>query len=277
MMNSAGKPLPDPGARIVGVALIVSHGQPSDPAPAEAELAALAAQVAQHLPGWHVGSATLADPEALGRALLLARAASGREGGLVYPMFMAQGWFTRTHLPERLAAAGGTGWTPLLPFGCDEAVQARAVAIVAEALAEALPAQEGQDRGALHPAPRRLLLAAHGSFRSPAPAEVARQMAGRIATDLALDEVRCGFIDQTPQIAEVAAGLGNAALCLPFFAARGGHVIDDLPQALAEAGFTGRVLPPLGLDAAMPGLIARGLEQALGDDGPRNAAAQQIA
>ena len=28
-------------------------------------------------------------------------------GGLVYPMFMADGWFTQTHLPARLAAAGG--------------------------------------------------------------------------------------------------------------------------------------------------------------------------
>jgi sirohydrochlorin ferrochelatase len=247
---------PVPGAR--GVALIVAHGQPSDPDPAEAELAALAARVALHLPGWHVGSATLADPDALGRALAQARAASGHEGGLIYPMFMAQGWFTRSHLPERLAAAGGAGWTQLLPFGCDPAVQARAVRMVAEAWAG-----ESQDHGASDHRPRRLLLAAHGSFRSPAPSEVARQMAARLARDLALDEVRCGFIDQTPQIAEVAAGLGDDALCLPFFAARGGHVIDDLPQALSEAGFTGRVLAPLGLDPDMPGLIARSLEGAL--------------
>jgi len=32
-----------------------------------------------------------------------------------------------------------------------------------------------------------------------------------------------------------------------------------LPQALAEAGFGGRFLPPLGLDARVPSLIAAAL------------------
>ena len=41
-------------------ALIVAHGQPSDPAPAEMELAAIAAAVAAHLPNWNITSATLA-------------------------------------------------------------------------------------------------------------------------------------------------------------------------------------------------------------------------
>ena len=50
-------------------AIIVSHGQPSDPDPAEAELARFAGRVAEALPGWHVGSATLAKPGALDTAL----------------------------------------------------------------------------------------------------------------------------------------------------------------------------------------------------------------
>ena len=43
-------------------ALIVAHGQPSDPAPAAAALEALAVRVAAHLPGWQVDAATLAQP-----------------------------------------------------------------------------------------------------------------------------------------------------------------------------------------------------------------------
>ncbi len=43
---------------------------------------------------------------------------------------------------------------------------------------------------------------------------------------------------------------------LPFFAAEGGHVSDDIPAALAKAAFRGRILPPLGLDARVPGIIA---------------------
>jgi sirohydrochlorin ferrochelatase len=49
---------------------------------------------------------------------------------------------------------------------------------------------------------------------------------------------------------------GGAGVCLPFFAAEGGHVSDDIPAALGQAGFTGRILPPVGLDARMPGIIA---------------------
>ena len=52
------------------VALLISHGQPSDPGPAEAALAGLARGVAGHLPGWRVRSATLADEDALRRAVV---------------------------------------------------------------------------------------------------------------------------------------------------------------------------------------------------------------
>lgn len=228
------------------VALIVAHGQPSDPGPAEAEIAALAARVAQHLPGWSVRSATLASEDALAVAL------AGAASVLVYPLFMADGWFTQTHLPARLAAAGAGQVTQLAPFGLDPAVQALTVTIVREAAAAAGRAPHDTD----------LLLAAHGSFRSDAPAAVARGMAARLASETGFRRVETGFIDQTPQIAAVARTMSAGALCLPFFAAKGGHVIDDLPAALAEAAFEGQLLEPVGLDARVPLLIADALRLA---------------
>lgn len=225
------------------VALIVAHGQPSDPAPPEAEIAALAARVAAYLPRWRVLSATLACEPALRQAV----ADAGGRGLTVYPLFMADGWFTQTHLPERLAAAGAGAVTLLTPFGLDPAVQTLTVDLARSAMAE----------GATE-----VLLAAHGSFRSPAPASVARAMAARIRAETGLARVETGFIDQQPRIAEVARDLGASAVCLPFFAARGGHVIDDLPQALAEAGFTGALLDPVGLHPSVPGLIAAALRAA---------------
>lgn len=232
-------------------ALIVSHGQPSDPEGAEAELALLAADVARALPkGWQVGAATLAAPGALARAV-----AAGGPAGLVFPMFMAGGWFTARHLPDRLVAAGGgPGWRVLAPFGCDPGVQALTVTLVAEALA----------RSGCPPHQTEILLAAHGSSRSAAPSEVALAMALRIGRDLGLRRVLAAFIDQVPRIAEVAGDLGPQALCLPFFAARGGHVTADIPEALAEAGFTGQLLDPVGCDARVPGLIADALLRAAG-------------
>ncbi|MDB6452205.1 sirohydrochlorin chelatase [Falsirhodobacter sp. 20TX0035] len=213
-------------------ALIVAHGQPSDPAPAAAEIAALAARVADHLPGWDVRSATLAEPDALVQGVAGAP-------GLVYPLFMAEGWFTQTHLPKRLAEAGGEDWHILPPFGTDPAIAALTVD-----LARAVG--------------RSILLAAHGSFRSSAPSQIAHDMAARIAAETGL-AARAAFIDQSPQIAEVAATMRDAA-CLPFFAARGGHVIEDLPTALDQANFTGPRLDPVGLDPRVPAIIAAALQ-----------------
>lgn len=232
------------GSGEVPVALIVSHGQPSDPAPAEAEIAALAARVAEHLPGWSVRAATLAEPGALGHAL------RGMSGVVrVYPLFMADGWFTQTHLPARLAAEGATEVIQLPPFGLDPAVQSLAVTLALEAAAAL-----GRT-----PAETEILLAAHGSFKSDAPAAVARTVAALLAREGNFRRVEPAFIDQHPQIAEVASRMSAGAICLPFFAARGGHVIDDLPEALTEAGFDGMLLDPVGLDPRVPGLIAAAL------------------
>ncbi len=228
-------------------ALIISHGQPSDPAPAEAEIAALAARVQALMPDWHVASATLATKGAL--AEQVARAGAG---GLAYPLFMADGWFTRDHLPQRLAEAGGADWHVLDPFGIDDGVQRLTVTLAQEAAAA---------RG-LNPAETACLLAAHGSFRSPAPSRVANAMADRLKAEAGFARVEAAFIDQSPRIAEAAASFPNGALVLPFFAAKGGHVVDDLPQALAEAGFHGTVLEPVGLDPRVPGLIAAALRAA---------------
>jgi sirohydrochlorin ferrochelatase len=176
------------------------------------------------LPGWEVQAATLAEPGAM------ARAVAGRAGGVVFPMFMAGGWFTRVQIPAKLAEAGAVGWQVLEPFGCDVAVHELCVTLAREAGAD------------------QLILAAHGSFKSSVPSDIARHVAGRIAGETGA-RVAVGFIDQEPQL-ETLTGVGGA--CLPFFAAEGGHVSDDIPKALATAGFTGRVLPPVGLDARMP-------------------------
>ena len=223
-------------------ALIVSHGQPSDPDPAEADLAGLAAQVAGLLPGWQVRSATLAKPGAL------AAAVQGGPG-LVYPMFMAGGWFTSEELPRRLAASGGEGWRVLAPFGEDPGVQDLGVVMAREAASGLGLSPQGCDA----------LLAAHGSGRSTAPSAAAYQMADKLRR-AGFRRAEAYFIEHEPMIAS-ARGFGAQSLCLPFFAAAGGHVTVDLPRALAKAGFGGRVLPAVGMDARVPGVIAQALRE----------------
>ncbi len=221
-------------------ALIITHGQPSEPEVAEAALARVAAQVAAILPAWRVGSATLA---AEGR--LAAVVGDLGPAGLVFPMFMACGWFTGTHLPKRLAEAGGAGWQLTMPMGCNPAIQGLAAALVHAALIA--PAGDTD-----------LILAAHGSGRSDAPSVIAHALARTIGRSLGLRRSVAAFIDQSPRLADLS-GFDQNAICLPYFAADGGHVQQDIPQALAAAGFAGRLLPPLGSDDRVPAMIAQTL------------------
>jgi sirohydrochlorin ferrochelatase len=222
-------------------ALIVTHGQPSAPDTAEAALAGLATAISTHLPGWQVGSATLAAPGALARAV-----AHHGPSGVVFPLFMACGWFTGTHLPGQLAAVGGAGWRITLPFGCMPAIQELAVTLVREALTK-------------DPGKTDVILAAHGSGRSPAPAMIATFVAARIKRDLGLRRAEAAFIDQSPRICDLR-DFGSDTICLPYFAAAGAHVLDDVPQALAAAGFTGRLLGALGTDRRTAAIIAAALQ-----------------
>ena len=222
--------------------LIVAHGQPGDPPPQQRAIEALAARVGALLPDHAVSGATLAFEGALARGI--------RDGALVYPMFMAGGWFTRVELPRRLALAGARDVRILAPFGADPGVAALALGQIATV---------ARDRGwALDET--SVLVAAHGSGRSRAPAEAAYDLAARLGEQVG--RALCGFIEEAPYLDAQARGLGAQAICLPFFATEAGHVTEDLPQAMAAAGFAGVVLPPLGLAPEVPAMIAAAIGQA---------------
>lgn len=241
-MTLPGSPHPpDPAKR--RTAIIVSHGQPSDPDPAEAELAQLAAKVAAELPGWELRAATLAKTGAFEAAL----AASGA-APLVYPFFMTAGWFTGDALRKRCASAPDAEVLP--PFGSDPALPALTADLLRGVIAE-----HGWDM-----AETRLFIAAHGSGRSRNAARDTQRFADALAQLLPLREIRLGFVEEPPFLADQAFELGERAICLPFFAAKGGHVIDDIPEALDLATFRGLRLDPIGCAAGVPALVARALQ-----------------
>ncbi|MFV0515355.1 MAG: sirohydrochlorin chelatase [Jhaorihella sp.] len=226
----------------------MAHGQPSEPAPPEEALARLAGRVADHLPGWLVRSATMAMP---GR--LEEETANLADGAVIYPFFMAGGWFVTQALPRRL---GDRRFRIASPLGLEPGLP--------DIAARAIRAEE-QRRGGRRD--RVLVLAAHGSGRGTAAADAALGFAGRLAPMLADMRIVTGFVEQTPGIAEVAAGAGADALCLPFFAFPGDHVRRDIPHALARAGFAGTLMPVLGMDDGVPGVIAATLRQWDGQSG----------
>jgi sirohydrochlorin ferrochelatase len=209
--------------------LIVAHGSPADPQPQEAALMALAVRVAFWLPGWQVRGATLAAPGAIEAAL------AKMANPLIYPFFMAEGFFTRTTLPKRLAAAGRTGLHQLPAFGHDPAL----LALMAEL---ALAAATQHD---LIPADTTLLIAAHGSKVSRASATITETVAATLRATGLFAQIVTGYVEEAPFLHD-AARIDGPAICLPFFALRAGHVLDDVPEALSQAGFAGPLLPPLG-------------------------------
>ena len=223
-------------------AVIVSHGQPGDPGPQQRAIEDLAAAVAREDPGCEVLGATLAMEGAL--------AATCGPDSLIYPMFMAEGWFTRSELPRRLKQAGAAGATILRPFGTDPALSALITELALEAAAD-----EGWT-----PSETTLLLTAHGSQRSQASFEITTKLAASLAPHFG--RVVTGFVEQEPFVADAARNL-QRAVHLPFFALRAEHVTDDLPEALDQAGFTGPRLDPIGLAAPAPRLIAAAIRAAL--------------
>ncbi|UWQ73256.1 CbiX/SirB N-terminal domain-containing protein [Leisingera sp. M658] len=224
--------------KITRTAVITAHGQPSDPAPAEAALAGLAAEVATHLPDWDVRSATLATPGRLEREIA--------ENAVVYPFFMSQGWFTAKVLPDRLK---GRSYRMAPPFGLDAALPALAAQAVRQTVTDqSWPLAE-----------THLLLAAHGSARGPKAAEAADHFAAHLRPLLPGCTLSPGYVEQSPRIETAATALSVRSICLPFFAQAGDHVKQDIPQALEAAGFKGILLPVAGALPGIPALIAEAI------------------
>lgn len=227
-------------------ALLVAHGQPADPMPQEYRLAELAKQVATSLPDWDIRSATLAHVGALKNALQ-----DAPEDTLIYPFFMAEGWFTGKELPRRLNEIGAAALRQLPPFGTDPALPS----LIAEVTIQAAKA------AGFHPRETRLLLAAHGSKISRSSANTTWAMAELMRRQTEFTEVHCGFVEEAPFLDQAAKDLGQA-ICLPFFALRASHVSEDVPQALSDANFSGPLLPAIGEHPQTAHLIARALLRA---------------
>ncbi|MGO4909119.1 CbiX/SirB N-terminal domain-containing protein [Pseudorhodobacter sp. W20_MBD10_FR17] len=221
-------------------AILVAHGSPAEPLPQAATMQALAVRVAMWLPGWQIIGATLAQEGALEAALAKA------DKPFIYPFFMAEGWFTRTNLPRRLAAADHADLIQLAPFGTDPAL----IAMMAKA-ATSSPQSKG------------LLIAAHGSKVSKTSSDTTYEMVKQLER-LGIGPIKAGFVEEAPFLADVARDMPDAT-CLPFFALRAGHVVQDIPQALEEAQFRGTLLPPIGEDIRTAQLIAAALDQAFWD------------
>lgn len=178
---------------------------------------------------------------------LAAALGSGAGRIAVYPLFMADGYFVRTVLPARVAAAGaGNSCRILPPLGLDLRLPPL---ILAAALRSARQA-------GFAPAASRLLLAGHGSALGPASADATRAAALRIAGLSDFAEVAVAFLEEPPFLDAELAGERRPAIVAGFFSGDGLHAGEDVPQAIRNTGATAVYAGPIGGSDAIPSLIA---------------------
>ncbi|KFE35187.1 CbiX/SirB N-terminal domain-containing protein [Thioclava atlantica] len=221
--------------------VIVAHGSPSDPETQEAALKSLASSVGDLLPGRTVRSATLASRGALEAAL------DGLDDPWIYPFFMAEGWFTKTELPRRIADMGVKARV-LRPFGVDPELSDLIARVVISAATES-------DRP-ISDLP--LILVAHGSKVARRSRDSVYDMAESLAQRRDMPPIHVALIEEPPYLEDVAKELGDG-ICLPFFALRAGHVQGDIPEALQQAGYRGLRLAEIGAHREVPALVAKAI------------------
>lgn len=146
---------------------------------------------------------------------------------LVYPLFLADGYFSRVRLPDLLlAAAGSRPVRVLAPLGLDPAL----VGIVA-GKAQAAIAQAGfaVER-------TTVVLLAHGSPSDPASRAATDLMAARLAEQGVFRAVRTAFLEEPPSLAQAVAEISGPVAVVGLFVGEGLHGGADVPQLLDEIG-----------------------------------------
>jgi sirohydrochlorin cobaltochelatase len=168
---------------------------------------------------------------------------------IVYPMFLAEGFFAGTRLPAAVGAAAGTRRVHILPpLGLDPAL---ADLVAGKAAAAA------RDRGVAAEA-TTLVLLAHGSSRDAASREATMDLAARLGGFAA---VRIALLEEPPSLAEVLDGIAGPAVVVGLFAGEGLHGGEDLPDLIA-----GRDVATAGIVGTWPeiaALVAAAVRRAL--------------
>lgn len=205
----------------------------------------------------HVAAGTLRSQElTLDNALRAARN-SGASMIAVYPIFMADGYFTAKVLPDAIAAAGMTELcTVLPPLGLDPQLPD----IMLE---HALDAALGF---ALDPLQTRLLVAAHGSKLGQASFRSTERIAARLRARQRFALVETAYLEQSPFLSQQLTNSGLSTLVSGFFSGDGMHAGEDVPGAIAARGAGAHYAGSIGCHPCIAQII---------DDAVRAAVASQ--
>lgn len=177
---------------------------------------------------------------------LTAASGTGATRLAVFPMFMADGYFTRTVLPERIAALGiAVPCTLLPPLGLQPELPDL---MLTDALATA-------DRSGIDPGGARLLVVGHGSKLGPASADATRAVAEAIGRSAPFQRVETAFLEEPQFLADALGGAPVPTVISGFFSGEGMHAAEDVPRAMAQSGCPAVYAGPIGASQALAGLI----------------------
>lgn len=238
--------------------VIVAHGDRGGPDPGSGSgarrnqaLERHRAHLAKNGAFRHVAAGVLKGSPTLEDAVAEARAASPKAIAF-YPFFMADGYFVKNVLPQRLVDYGlALPHHSLQPLGH---VPKLVDMIVAQALACAFDAQ-------IEAKQARLLLAGHGSKYGPASANATRAAAQNVKGTHAnaFAEVDVAFLEEAPFLRDQLAGATRTTIVSGFFNGDGLHAGEDVPAALREAATCGGsqtiYTGPIGAAAEISDLI----------------------
>ncbi|MEM1371912.1 MAG: CbiX/SirB N-terminal domain-containing protein, partial [Pseudomonadota bacterium] len=173
---------------------------------------------------------------------------------LIYPFFIAPGYFVGRVLPRRIQESGLADTCRVLaPFGSDAGLPEL---ITKRALGMAV-------REGWKPQDVRLLLVGHGSRSgAPASATATRAMAAKLKRMTNFAEVAVAYLEEPPLVASVLKKSSRSTIAVGFFCGDGLHSAEDVPEALSAWGGKSVYTGPVGAGPEVASLMGASIDLA---------------
>lgn len=175
---------------------------------------------------------------------------------VIYPFFMADGYFVNTVLPQRLAQIDlAVPHLILTPLGLDPRL---VPLIIEQAEKAAIDAGIAEKQG-------RLLLVGHGSKYGPASANATRHALQLIEQSLpnVFAETDVAFLEEKPFLNDQLFSSPRPTVVSGFFNGDGLHAGEDVPNTIASTKTGALYTGPIGADPGVTILIKNAICNAL--------------
>lgn len=237
-------------------AVLVAHGERGG-AFSNAILKGHAQKAAGELPNVAVAAGVLSGEPGLEAALAdVVQRTSGPI--LLYPFFMAPGYFVNVKIPKRLADAGLAERCRVLPvFGLEGPLPV-IIRDKATSAAEEIATPADQCR---------LLLVGHGSKVARASAEATEAVAACLRELGGFARVETAFLEEAPFLEDVILADTRPTVVVGFFNGDGLHAAEDVPEAVGKFDGPITYTGPVGAFPEVSHLIAKSIAAAVEDLG----------